>query len=54
MTSDQKKTEKQLEKKPNFDIYHMFSRWDFILLVVFVVLTLILTILIILNGHPAA
>lgn len=43
-------------KKPEdddvtFDMYHLFSRWDFILLVLFVLLTLVLTISIFFKGQ---
>jgi hypothetical protein len=39
------------EEKPTFDMYHLFSRWDFILLVVFVVLILAMTIAIIMRDQ---
>jgi hypothetical protein len=51
---DQSENETLSEDAPTFDMYRLFSRWDFILLVLFVLATLVLTILIVLSGPPVA
>jgi hypothetical protein len=50
--SGNRKNEEDTETKPTFDIYGLFSRWDFVLLVLFVLATLIMTILILLAPQP--
>ncbi len=52
MTQDNKKPDDR-EDEPTFDMYHLFSRWDFILLALFVLITLVLTILIIMRDQVA-
>lgn len=42
------------ESGPTFDMYHLFSRWDFWLLVIFVLITLILTALMVFSGNQVA
>jgi hypothetical protein len=39
------------DETKTFDMYHLFSRWDFILLVIFVVMTLAMTIAIIMRDQ---
>lgn len=51
MSKKKKPQEESEEDGATFDMYHLFSRWDFVLLVLFVLVTLILTILIIISGN---
>lgn len=53
MAKKNKKRDKVGNSKgdPTFDMYHLFSRWDFILLVIFVLLTLAFTIAILLRDQ---
>ncbi len=52
MTGDNNKPDDS-DNEPTFDMYHLFSRWDFILLVLFVLITLILTVVIVMRDQVA-
>jgi hypothetical protein len=52
--NDKKPDNKEEDQGTTFDMYHLFSRWDFILLVLFVLATLILTVLIVLSSQNVA
>jgi hypothetical protein len=45
-----KTPKKSKGEHPGFDMYHVFRRWDFALLVLFVLITLILTVIILIRG----
>ncbi len=51
MIKQNPESENNSEDEPTFDMYHLFSRWDFLLLVLFVLITLALTVLIVIRDQ---